>query len=168
MSGPDMDLERLYLDDGPVVWGYLRQRIADPHAAEEMLQETFLVAMTDPAALDAAISKRAWLVGIACNLVREHLRRTKRRQSAERLDVPPSDAPLHEDYRLEAMRGAIIRLPDAQREVLELRLAHELSYAEIAETLRIPLGTVRSRMHNAVAALRHWAQDEPREAVRGR
>jgi RNA polymerase sigma-70 factor (ECF subfamily) len=66
------------------------------------------------------------------------------------------------------MREAIVKLPDAQREVLELRLAHGLSYVEIAETLRIPVGTVRSRMHNAVAALRRWAQDAEHAAVQER
>jgi RNA polymerase sigma-70 factor (ECF subfamily) len=168
MSGHEMDLERLYLDVGPVVWSYLRRRIADLHAAEEILQEAFLAAMADPAGLDAAISKRAWLVGIARNLLRDHLRRKKHRPWTPDCDASPAFAPPHEDHRLEAMREAIVKLPDAQREVLELRLAHGLSYVEIAETLRIPVGTVRSRMHNAVAALRRWAQDAEHAAVQER
>jgi RNA polymerase sigma-70 factor, ECF subfamily len=166
MNGHEMDMERLYQDDGPVVWNYLRRRITSPHEAEELLQETFLAAMADPAGLRAAISKRAWLVGIARNLLREHLRRQKRRPWTPSSGASPVITPPQEDDRLEAMRDAIIRLPDPQREVLELRLAHELSYVEIAETLRIPVGTVRSRVHNAVAALRQWAQDADPAAVR--
>jgi RNA polymerase sigma-70 factor (ECF subfamily) len=59
-----------------------------------------------------------------------------------------------EDPRLENMRAAIAGLPEALRETLALRLRAELSYEEIAETLQIPVGTVRSRLHDAVRRLR--------------
>ncbi len=71
-------------------------------------------------------------------------------------DLPAAVEPI-EDARIVAMREAIARLPDSQREVLELRLGRKMSYAEIAEALALPIGTVRSRLHNAVAALREWA-----------
>ena len=52
------------------------------------------------------------------------------------------------------MHNAIAALPTAQREVLELKLQHELTYEEIASVLEIPIGTVRSRIHHAVLRLR--------------
>ncbi|HVP11497.1 MAG TPA: sigma-70 family RNA polymerase sigma factor [Phycisphaerae bacterium] len=167
-----MNLERLYQEAGPSVWSYLRRRIADSHAAEELLQETFLAAAADPAKLAAAVSERAWLIGIARNLVREHTRHERRRLRPLDVGEAPTVEPQHEDRRLEAMREAIARLPDGQREVLDLRLGQELSYGEIAEALQIPIGTVRSRMHNAVNALRRWAQmmegqKDPRAATPG-
>ncbi|MFY9925422.1 MAG: sigma-70 family RNA polymerase sigma factor, partial [Opitutaceae bacterium] len=58
------------------------------------------------------------------------------------------------DERLELMRQAISRLPETQREPLLLKLQQELSYAEIADVLDIPVGTVRSRLHHAVLFLR--------------
>lgn len=61
---------------------------------------------------------------------------------------------------MEALRRAIERLPEAQREVLALRLGDELSYAEIAAILAVPIGTVRSRIHHAVRRLRTLAVDE--------
>jgi RNA polymerase sigma-70 factor, ECF subfamily len=168
MNGPDMNLERLYLDIGPMVWGYLRRRIADPNIAEELFQETFLVAAADLARLNAASSKRAWLIGIARNLLREHLRHERRRLQPLAFDLSPVKEQPREDHQLDAMREAVGKLPQGQREVLELRLGQELSYVEIAEALQIPIGTVRSRMHNAVGSLRRWAEDAEESAVHGR
>ncbi|NUQ48120.1 MAG: sigma-70 family RNA polymerase sigma factor, partial [Phycisphaerae bacterium] len=62
--------------------------------------------------------------------------------------------------RVERMRLAIARLPDAQRESLELRLRDELSYEEIAEVTGAPVGTVRSRLHHAVRGLREMLERE--------
>jgi RNA polymerase sigma-70 factor (ECF subfamily) len=62
---------------------------------------------------------------------------------------PPAD----EDPRLEMMREAIAALPPPQREVVELKLRHELSYEELAEVIGIPVGTVRSRLHYAMSRL---------------
>jgi RNA polymerase sigma-70 factor, ECF subfamily len=58
------------------------------------------------------------------------------------------------DERLGEMRQAMAKLPQEMRETLELRLADDLSYEEIAAVLEIPVGTVRSRLHNAVKKLR--------------
>lgn len=153
-----MRLERLYQDLAPAVWSYLRGQTRDLGIAEELLQETFLAAAAKPAGVEAAVSKRAWLIGIARNLLRGH-RRMRRRFASRALDedYPGPEQPV-EDNRLEAMRRAISRLSDGQREVLELRLGDELSYAEIAEALQMPVGTVRSRLHHAIASLKDWAE----------
>lgn len=147
-------LEALYRLVGPLLLAYLRGHVGRRGDAEELLQETFVIAARQPDSLAAVNSQRAWLFGIARNLVRDNLRRRARREIAS-LDVDPAAAIAEPvDERLDAMRSAIRQLPDPQREVLELRLAQELSYAEIAEVLAIPTGTVRSRLHHAVAALR--------------
>jgi RNA polymerase sigma-70 factor (ECF subfamily) len=64
------------------------------------------------------------------------------------------------DERIAEMREAIVKLPEEMRETLELRLADELSYEEIAAVLEIPIGTVRSRLHNAVKKLREELKHE--------
>jgi RNA polymerase sigma-70 factor (ECF subfamily) len=150
-------LERLYDEVGPEVWAFVRRRVADAGTAEELFQETFAVAVSDFAAVAAAASARAWMIGIARNLIRRHWHSVQRRRSVALPDDLPANGEPIEDARVNAMRQAIARLPDGQREVLELRLGRELSYAEIAEALAIPLGTVRSRLHHAVASLRAWA-----------
>jgi RNA polymerase sigma-70 factor (ECF subfamily) len=58
------------------------------------------------------------------------------------------------DERAVAARETISSLSPLQREILDLRFSQGLSYAEIAEALGIPVGTVRSRLHNAVAEVR--------------
>lgn len=147
-------LESLYRQVGPLLLAYLRRQVGYRVDAEELLQETFVVAAGRTESLDAAGSQRAWLFGVARNLVREHVRRKMRRPVVTLSLEPAAPAITQPDDRVEAMRSAIRRLPDAQKEVLELRLSQELSYAEIAEALSVPIGTVRSRLHNAVAALR--------------
>lgn len=159
MSQRSDELDGLYREVGPAVWAYLRRRVADPNVAEELLQETFVVVVRDFAAMKAAASPRAWLLGIAHNLLRSH-----RRASAVRrmLPLPPEQAAEDtepEDPRIDAVRRALAKLPEAQQEALELRLDQDMSYAEIAEALGIPVGTVRSRIHLAVAALREWAAE---------
>ena len=58
-----------------------------------------------------------------------------------------------------AARETIAGLPPLQREILDLRFQHDLSYAEIAEVLGVPVGTVRSRLHNAMQLLRERLEE---------
>jgi RNA polymerase sigma-70 factor (ECF subfamily) len=102
-------------------------------------------------------SREAWLFGIARNQARLHRRWWKRRRE-EPLDedlalpTPPAEVTSGEDEV--RMWNAIQELPPLYRQTLLLRLADELSYEEIAAALDVPLGTVRSRIHEAVRRLR--------------
>ena len=82
----------------------------------------------------------------------------QRRAGLVQWSVIPIDAAARvvaeSDARLDAMREAIVRLPETLRETLELRLTGDLSYQEIADAMYVPVGTVRSRIHNAVEQLR--------------
>ena len=154
MSIEPPPLDRLYREEGPSVWAYLRRRIADVHEAEEMFQKVFLIVVKEPGRASAAVSQRAWLYGIAHKLVLEYLRRQRRLRSEAVLGddaAPNGDA---DNERVLAMRQAIGNLSALHREVVELRLVDELSYADIAEVLNVPVGTVRSRIHHAVRQLR--------------
>lgn len=146
-------LKDAYETHGPKVLAYLRARLANVHDCEELLQQTFVTIATDSRAYEAAVSPRAWLIGIARNLLREHLRRRHRAATITGDPEIPSVTYVADD-RLEGVRMAIAGLPAAQREVLELRLRDEMSYAEIAEALHLSVGTVRSRLHHAIEALR--------------
>lgn len=152
------NLERLYREIGPAVWAFIRRRISNAATAEELFQETFLAAAKKPSGLEAALSKRAWLLGIARNLVREHARRRTPHLTGTMEEMVEHDS-RDPDDSVEEMRQAIQRLPEAQREVLEFRLTQELTYEEIAAAVGVPIGTVRSRLHAAVAGLRAWARD---------
>ncbi len=146
-------LERLYRTTGPDLLAFLHRRHGDSPVAEDLLHDTFMQALKKPERLAAAVSPRAYLFGVARNLSNEAFRR--QRPTTDLPDELPMPAAEPPDARLEAMRAAIGALPAAQSEVLELRLQPELSYEEIAEVFNIPLGTVRSRLHQAVQRLRH-------------
>ena len=74
-------------------------------------------------------------------------------------DVLEIEAPEERNIASERaqLRALVRKLPDAQQEVVMLRFADDLDLDEIAQTLDIPLGTVKSRLHNAIAALRETA-----------
>lgn len=153
-------LETLYHELGPDLLSYLR-RLADRHAAEDLLQETFLQAARRLERVTQAVSPRAWLYAIARNVATTALRR--RRWTEPLPGEVPAAVPA-DDPRVEHVRAAIAELPDMLRETLELRLRCELTYEEIAGVLDIPLGTVRSRLHLALQRLRAATadMDEPR------
>jgi RNA polymerase sigma-70 factor, ECF subfamily len=151
MKSAAVCLEELYRQVGPSLLAYLRRGFADAQSAEDLLHDTFVQAARQPERLARAVSPRAWLFTIARNLAVTCLRR--RRTTQPLPDVAPATEPT-KDPRLDRMRATIARLPDTLREPLELRLKGDLSYEEIAEVLGIPLGTVRSRLHNAVRWLR--------------
>jgi RNA polymerase sigma-70 factor (ECF subfamily) len=97
---------------------------------------------------------RAWLFGIARHMLARHYRRQRDPLPVAQTWYESAPEPAARDDRLAAMREAIRTLPAELRDTLELRLEQELSYEEIAHVLGIPIGTVRSRLHNAVRQLR--------------
>jgi RNA polymerase sigma-70 factor (ECF subfamily) len=107
-------------------------------------------------------SPRGYLFGIARRVSQAAWRRSYREREAVSLDIPTETlaAPKVDD-RIAAAHELIAAMPDLQREILDLRFSQQLSYAEIAEALDIPLGTVRSRLHHALIAVRErLAEDE--------
>lgn len=148
------ELERLYCDVGPGLIRYLRLRVREPDEAEDLLQATFVEAARFYERLSAAESQRAWLYAVARNLLAARQRRAGQVQWISLPDEPAEKGAADDDDRLDSMRLAIAALPDPLRETLELRVSQDLSYVEIAAVLDLPVGTVRSRLHNAVEQLR--------------
>lgn len=145
-------VEQLYREIGPMLLAYFRQHRAVAGAAEDLLQDTFVRAVRNPGRLHAATSPRGYLFGIARHVCLDALRR--RELPIEPMPAAMVDTRPAEDGRLEPMRAAIAELPTTHREPLLLKLQHDLTYEEIAEVLGVPVGTVRSRLHYAVARLK--------------
>jgi RNA polymerase sigma-70 factor (ECF subfamily) len=152
MSDPILQLEQLYRELAPALLAYFRRQPTVGPLAEDLVQDTFLRALRGFSRLRDSVSPRAYLFGIARHVSLDALR-SHRPMEELRFD-PPAAAPEPADERLLALRATIAALPEPQREALQLKLQHELSYEEIAEVLGIPIGTVRSRLHHAVAHLR--------------
>jgi len=145
------------------------QRLVGRSDGEEIAAQTFEEAFASRSRFDGErfSSARPWLVGITHNLARHHARTERvRRDGAQRA---PSDRETEPEFRPEAedarrlgpaIRRALLALPDAERQTFMLYALAELSYPEVAQVLRVPLGTVRSRIHRARAALRELLKDE--------
>ena len=145
-------LETLYQRHGASLLTYLRRSVGSREWAEDLLQETFVQALRRPNRLKDVDSPRAWLFTIAKHVAATAWRRRRATTTLSAHVPAPSKPPV--DPRMRQMRDAVAALPAPQREVLELRLRHDLSYEEIAAVLEIPLGTVRSRIHYAMRKLR--------------
>ncbi len=151
-------LGELYDRYGARLYGLGVRMFGDRGLAEELVQETFLRVWRSAVSFDAGRgSVRAWLFTIARRTAVDLHRR--RPGARERLDAEPPDAG-RPDERFDALlleaavRDAIETLSPAHRQAIELAYRHELSQAEIAERLALPLGTVKSRTFAALRALR--------------
>lgn len=136
----------------------LRAHLANREDARELFQETWLRAYQRLGRLRDAGRLRAWLVSIALNLVRERRRRGLERAGGadglELQDGGESAQDLCGREELEGLRAAMQALPARQREVLDLRVNHELSHAEIARLLSISEEASRANHYQALKRLR--------------
>ena len=152
-----MAADALYRKHAHALMRFLRHRGPEGQA-EDLLQETFARALRRPETLAAARSERAWLFGIARHVAADAWRRVAHERELAEVDWPqPARVP---DPRLEDLRRAIGGLSPALQAPLRMRLGEEASYQEIADRLDIPVGTVRSRLHHAMRALRQVLLDQ--------
>lgn len=153
---------RLYDRHADRVYALCLRMAGDPEVASECLQRCFIAAWRDLDDYRGEGSVAAWLNGIAANAVRSHQRSDQRQWNRER---PTEDLEQYEasveaampETRMELER-AIARLPDGARRVLVLHEIHGYRYREIAETLEVSMGTVRSQLHRARKLLREWIE----------
>jgi RNA polymerase sigma-70 factor (ECF subfamily) len=150
---------------GPL-YGFLSRRV-DDSAVDDLFQESWLRVVRARDRFDPRRRFSTWVFQIANNLCRDRGRRRaveirhleelarSRGDAVERTSPPPVELRLDMRRRLDA-------LPERLREVLVLRYYQQLPERDIAEILGIPRGTVKSRLHAAVKALR--AQEGDREA----
>ena len=151
----------LYETFGPRVKAYMVRKGADPGTAEDLAQETLLTVWRK-AALYAGDkgSMTTWVFTIARNLRIDRLRREMPWQElpeeryAEASGEALPDEVLAEKERQVRVQSALAQLPADQREVVVLAYVEGLSQSEIAAQLRLPLGTVKSRMRIAYQKVR--------------
>ena len=163
------------------LFGYLVRFTGSRALAEDVFQETFLQIHLSAATFDVDRRLKPWLYTIATNKARDARRWLRRRPSVS-LDTPvggsddpvsmvdlmPSDGedpqgPLQGAEQSERVRAVVDRLGDTQREVLLLTYFQRMPYAQVADILNIPVGTVKSRLHGAVRAFGElWGEESER------
>ena len=134
------------------LYGFFRRRLENPARAEELTQDCFLALLRNVERYEPRASFRSYLYGIAIHLVTAERRKAGREvQQADGFDRAASGA--GPDAAL-WVRRALEQLERTESEILMLREYEQLSYAEIAGILRLPVNTVRSRLFRARMALK--------------
>jgi RNA polymerase sigma-70 factor (ECF subfamily) len=144
----------LFLRYRQPLFGFFRRRLADPSQAEELTQETFLAILRAASRYEACALFRTYLYAIGFRILRAHRRKALFR--AMFLGQKPEGHEPAAEHDLAAgmiARQAMAKLDRIDREILMLREFEQLSYAEIAGVLGLPLNTVRSRLFRARTAL---------------
>ena len=155
---PDAALRAVYDAHGPELYRFARRSLGDPGLAEEAVQEVFLRAWRASASYDPArASQRTWLFAILRNVVIDLARARRVRPPLAASDgAPPSAADDEIDRVLTTwqVEAALAELDDGQRRALVEVHWRGRPYAEVAEELGIPPGTVKSRVYYGLRAMR--------------
>ena len=139
-----------------MVFSIALHSLRDQSLAEELAQEVFLDFYHHLADLQSAAHAEFWLRKVAARRCIDYVRR-RRRQPSICLDEAPELAsePVERDpFLSETLRKLTSSLPEKARMMVLLRYQEDLAPAEIAETLDIPLNSVKSGLHRALAMLR--------------
>jgi RNA polymerase sigma-70 factor (ECF subfamily) len=155
------------------LYHFLTRFLGDRIAAEDVFQETFLQVHQSRNQFDPARRFKPWLFTIAANKARDLMRSRARRptnplqasvsggqdEGTEFMDLMAAsgpagqspEEPLEQQEMKDAVQRIVQSMPDHLREILLLSYFHQFPYKQIGDILGIPLGTVKSRLHAAVA-----------------
>ncbi len=154
------------------LFSYLRRYLGNAEMAEDVFQTTFLQVHLKCDQFEAGRRFRPWLYTIATNAAIDARRRNRRHRTVsldtpreqdhedvgrlmnllESGDLDPSDSVVRDEAgRL--VRKALNGLPESMHAVIQLVYYQGMKYREAAEVLKVPVGTVKSRMHSAIARL---------------
>lgn len=167
------------------LYSYLRRYLGDAGMAEDAFQATFLQVHLKCDQFEEGRKFRPWLYTVATNQAIDAQRRNKRHRSvsldrnpkAEGTDEvgslmdllvskePRPDSRAESSQQRDWIRNAVDQLPDTLREPLNLVYYQGMKYREAADVLKIPVGTVKSRLHSAILKLNEaWtSQDDASE-----
>lgn len=162
------------------LYRYLARYLGDASLADDVFQNTFLQVHLKRGLYEDGRPVRPWLYSIATHQAVDALRKVGRHPTIS-LDQRPASAGgesdsgslidllvgqgegplarLQGEERKAWVRSSVARLPDALRQTLILAYHEDLKYREIADILKIPVGTVKSRLHAALARLQQMARE---------
>ncbi|HQU70816.1 MAG TPA: sigma-70 family RNA polymerase sigma factor [Calditrichia bacterium] len=163
-EGKDKAFEQLLNKYRNLVYHVMIKMVRNPQEAEDLTQEAFIKAFKALTSFNEDYAFSTWLMKIATNNCIDHLRKKKLKtlsidEPVQYKDEPvkievPDHEPTPEHQLLNRERSAMINnaidgLPERYRHVILLRHKEEKSYEEIAEILKLPLGTVKARIFRA-------------------
>ncbi len=166
--GESRALEELIRRYQEELYAFLYRFVGNAATAEDLFQETFVQVHRNVKGFDGERRVRPWLFTIAANKARDYLRSVGRHrtESFDRMTggedggtfldlmasgMEPPVVELERGEDVAAVRGVLAAMPAMYREVLVLSYFHGFAYKEMSEMLGVPLGTVKSRLHSALA-----------------
>jgi len=161
-GGSRAAFEELFARYRKPLYGFFGRRLNNSERADDLTQETFLAVIRAVSRYEPRASVRTYLYGIALKLVAAERRKVFRNSawsSALGLGTTEPNTDRTPDTVL-WVRQALERLDASDREILMLREYEQLSYSDIAELLRIPVNTVRSRLFRSRLALKDYLESE--------
>jgi len=141
---------------GPI-WTYLRRTAGDAQVASDLSQDTWLRVLRGIHRLRDGSKLRGWLFGIARRALMDRLRdkyATPHTDVIDLADLARDETAPDLDDDLAAMEYELAQLPVVERDVLTLFYLRDLSLADVADVLAVPVGTVKSRLFRARRLLR--------------
>jgi RNA polymerase sigma-70 factor (ECF subfamily) len=170
MKGDEAAFQEIVARYKNSLYAFLKQFLNRTDLVEDVFQETFLQLFTSRASFDQSRPLRPWLFTIAANKAKDALRKSQRTSAVpigaisdaqdmsfdEMLNTLGSDNTvphdeLERDETATQVNDVIAGLPENLREILILAYFNKFSYKQMADVLSIPIGTVKSRLHTAVA-----------------
>ncbi len=159
------------------LYAFLRQFLNQHDLVEDVFQETFLQLYSSQGSFDRSRPLRPWLFTIAANKAKDALRKAQRTAAISISAINPSDEmsfeemlnvltsdkeqpenQLEQQERSGRVSNIITNLPDNLREIIIMAYFNKFSYKQMADILSIPIGTVKSRLHTAVARFaKEWS-----------
>ena len=143
------------------VYGFLRARLLDPTDAEDLTQEVFLRLYLGREKLSRAKAVGSWLVGIARNVLREHVKKRHRRREVAWtelcLELDDLVSPHHhvEHDAIHHLPSCLESLGPSARQAIDLRYSASLKWSQVGEHLRRSEGAVKLLVHRARQALKY-------------
>jgi len=182
LTGTPGAFDRLVARYAEDLYNFFQRFVGNGSAADDLVQETFLQVHLSAGSFDSARAFKPWLYTIAANKGRDFMR-ARGRRPVQSLDVagpdpdtpspavliaddgPAADDDVEAAERRQRVREMIDRMPESQRLILVLGYFQRLPYAEIADILGIPVGTVKSRLHAAVGQFARLWLAQTRDAA---
>ncbi len=164
LKGDNTAYKKLMKKYHDAIYNFIYRMIHDKHQVEDLTQEAFIKAFQSLASFNEEYAFSTWLYKIATNNSIDYIR--KRKLQTYSIDKPidakdsdysfelpddsyETDMEMISDQRAKMLNEAITKLPEKYRKVIHLRHVDEKSYEEIAEQLKLPIGTVKAHIFRA-------------------